>query len=344
MLSDLSAKARFLLFWGLAGFLELPVLLLMTGLPSPISFGLGLLCHACAAVLLFFAPPREKGWFRRTRHWGEPLAVMAFFLPPVGWALAGWSVLRHWDATQHKEAYRFEDEAEEGVNPLAGAGTAEAVRRQLADALDVIPAVDALLSQSSNLKRGAIETLGRIRSPEAIGWILKARVDADPEVRFYATTALTRLKRDFETAVLAAEKETYKRPGDPQTHMTLHRVRYEYAVSGILEKGARDAALKECREKLQPFAGRYPEASWLLYLVELTLDPTRAAPLLDELESSGFGGKERWLRERAQLLFALNRHAELRALLAARESELAAETDRSPEAADWRAAAMWWKA
>ncbi|MBI5202116.1 MAG: HEAT repeat domain-containing protein, partial [Elusimicrobia bacterium] len=298
--------------------------------------------HVVCALLVFFAPPKERGWFKRTRHWSEAMALLTFLMPGVGWVLCGASVFGHGRAPFDKDAYRFEEDGAEDANPLAGLGTEEAIKRELADALDVLPAVDALLSRAPALKRGAIETLARIRTSEAVAWILRARADRDPDVRFFATTALTRLKRDFETAIHAAEAEVFRRPADVEAQLSLHRVRYEYAASGMLETAARIAVLTECREKLEPMVERLPEASRLLYLVERQLEPGRALRQLDRLEAAEPDRLVKWTQDRADLLFSLGRHREVEVLLKLRKKTLGDELEFAMGASDWRSALLWW--
>lgn len=335
---------RFAFYWAAAGVLELPLLALMTSGPLPVPAWLGVLGHVAAAGLVFFGPPKGKGWLLPTRHWGAPLALLTLLVPGFGWAASGWLALKHRQAPHAKDAYRFEDPAGDDVNPLAGVGTPDAIRRELAEALDVLPAVDALLSRSSELKRGAIETLSRIRTREAVSWIFKARSDIEPEVRFYATTALTRLKRDFETAIQAAERELYRKPGEPANLIALQRIRYEYAVSGMLEAAARDSLLKEARLRLETLAERQPDAARLLFLVERELDPRAAEKRLAKLEADDSKHAARWRRERVSLLFSTGRYRELAAILPKAGETLVEDDDRSIEAAEWRAACLWWSA
>ncbi|MFH2202688.1 MAG: HEAT repeat domain-containing protein [Elusimicrobiota bacterium] len=337
-----SVNLRFILLWLLAGLLEAPLLALMLGWPSTIPAWAGVLMHILAAGLVFLAPPREKGYFRHTRHWGESLGIVTLFLPGIGWCLSGWVVLTNSKAPYDKEAYIFEDEAEEEVNPLAGLGSQEALQGELADALDVIPAVDALLSNVPGLKRGAIETLARIQSPEAISWLHKARGDDDPEVRFYATTALTRLNHDFDTAIRAAEREVYKNPGELPPQIALQRVRYEYACSGMLEEEAREGLLLECRARLTTMFERVPEAARLLYLVERRLDSERAFSMLDYLEKEMPEQFRRWTKERAELLFSLGRYGDARAVLRGRLERVAVTDAETVEDREWNSTLLWW--
>ncbi|TBR22359.1 HEAT repeat domain-containing protein [bacterium] len=337
--APISANARSSLVWAGAGLLEFPLVCVLAAHPTPLPLWAVTLLHLFAAALTFFAPPRGKGWFLPTRHWGESLALAVLLLPGFGWLAAGWLLWYSGEMTAHKEAYRFDQDAPEDTNPLAALGTPAAIRRELADALDVLPAADALLSNDPALKRGAIETLARIRTPDSIGWILRARTDPDPEVRFYATSALTRLKGEYETGVRAAERESVLQPGDPALRLAIHRVRYEYAVSGILDAPARASILADCRVQAAGQAARDPEAARLAFLVERAIDPAGAFPALERLERLDPGRTGRWLRERVELCFLLGRHAETARLLKERRAEALADSSGDRE---WQSAVLWW--
>lgn len=333
------ANARSALLWLAAGALEVPVAALAAGFDAGFPMPAAAVGHLLAAGLMFFTPPRGKGWFLPTRHWAEALTLLTFFLPVLGWAASGWLLWSSGETTVHKEAYRFEDSAPEESNPLASLGTPQAIKKDLADALEVLPAADALLSHDPALKRGAIETLARIRTPESIGWILRARTDPDPEVRFYATSALTRLKGEFETGVRAAERESVLHPGDPALRLTIHRVRYEYASSGILEGPARTSILQDCRRQLAASAERDPDAARLAFLVEKALDPEGSYPALERLGRLDPARGARWLRERVELDFQLGRHASVARSLKERRAEALADASGDR---DWHAAVLWW--
>ena len=339
-----SADRRFFLLWLLSGLLDIPLLWVVSGgdplLPLPWAF----LLHLLAAASAFLAPPKEKGFFSHTRHWGEALGFLTLFIPGIGWLLAGAGMALHGEAAHAKGAYRFDEDASDAVNPLAAAGTPAAVKKQLADAMDVLPAADALLSVDPALKRGALEVLARIRTPQAIAWIVRARSDAHPEVRFYATSALTTLKRDFETSMRAAEKEAFERPGELGPQLTLQRIRCEYARTGLLEPGTRAALLENCRSWLDAPARRDPEALRILYQVDRESDPSAALRTLERLVLADPARRERWLKEKADLLFRLGRHAEVRELMSELKPLVLREGDSlpRPEDLEWRAAIFWW--
>jgi len=337
-----SLDLRFLILWIVAGIFEFPALAMMSGWPLPLPWHVGFVMHCVSAALVFLAPPPERGYFRPTRHWGESLGLISLLVPGAGWAAAGWLVLDNAKAPYDKDAYIFHDEMDDDANPTAAMGEQQTIAVAMADAHDVIPAVDALLSGSSALKRGAIETLARIQTAEAIGWIQKARSESDPEVRFYATTALTRLKHEFETAIHAAEREVFAAPSEIPPQISLQRVRYEYAVSGMLEGDASTTLLEECRKRLTPLAQRYEDAARMLSLVEKKLAPERAFAVLDRLEDFAPERRSRWVRERAELLFSLGRAHEVKTLLSAHRAELQSAGESYPEDREWRTAFLWW--
>lgn len=334
-----SIDRRFLALWALAGLCEAPLLALLLGLDAGLPGWAPPLGHLACAALVFFAPSKEKGWFLPSRHWGEGLGLAALLMPGLGWAMAGWLVIARGDAVRAKAAYRFDDDSPDDANPLAALGTPEAIRKELADALDVLPAADALLSADPALKRGAIETLARIRSADSVGWILRARTDPDPEVRFFATTAITRLNHDFDSAIQASAKEVLAKPGDPELQLALQRVRYEYAVSGMLDPTAREGLLLGCRKSLSASAERDPAAARLAFMVERELDPAASFSALERLERQDPEKRLRWVRERAELCFRLGRYAEARRTLMGEKEALLADAQSDPE---WRSAVLWW--
>ncbi|OGR97705.1 MAG: hypothetical protein A2V88_03430 [Elusimicrobia bacterium RBG_16_66_12] len=340
----ISDKTRFVLLWLLAVGLEVPVLAQIAeqGLAVPPFW---VVCmHLAGACAMFLAPPREKGWFQPTRHWAEPLGLLALLVPGAGSLFGGVLFLRHPVAHHDKEAYRFDDEEEDTSSWLASLGTPSAIRQELSEVLDVVPAVDALVSHDPAFKRGAIEILAKMRSPEAIGWIIRARKDRDPETRFYATSALSRLQSDFDNAIHAAEREMFKRPGDFTAQLALHRIRYDYARSGLLESATSGEMLRQARAWLAAPAERDREALRLLYLVERQLDPAQALATLDRLAKADPDQSVRWLWEKTALLFEMGRYGEARKIMFGLRAELlkADVPETEPELAQWRTAALWW--
>jgi len=51
------------------------------------------LSHLCAAVVMFYAAPKEWGWLNSRRHWGEPMAFWTLLFPAAGWLFMGFAWL-----------------------------------------------------------------------------------------------------------------------------------------------------------------------------------------------------------------------------------------------------------
>lgn len=324
--------------------LEAPVMAVLCG-HGFLSAPWALASHLASATVMFLAPPREKGYFRPTRHWGEPLALLTLFIPGAGCLLAMGLYLSHSKAHEDRDAYRFEDDSNEDANWLAGLGDAADLEEKLADARDIIPAADALMGQDPGLKRGAIEVLAKMRSPEAIAMVIRARTDPDPEIRFYATTAMTRITRDYDTEVSGAEHEMYQRPGNMRAQLALHGIRCEYARSGLLEPATAAMMLLQSREWLAEPSAHDIDALILLFMVERQLDPMKALKILDQLSVRDTEQKSRWAREKVALAFEVGRYGEVSRLMQDLQGMLPQDSAglSERETVDWRSATLWWQ-
>ncbi|MFH1724253.1 MAG: HEAT repeat domain-containing protein [Elusimicrobiota bacterium] len=342
-----SGNPRFLACWALAGALEAPVCsLLLRGEPL-VGYPVLALGHVAAAVLVFFAVPKGAGWLSPKRGWAEPMALWTLLMPGFGWLFAGVLRFSYDSSAQRKDFSPEEDlpasEDEEFLRALGLEGGRPGEEQRLREASEIMPATDILLGTDPTLKRSAIETLARIRTPEAIGWLLQARTDPAPEVRFHATSSLTYLKRDYEQRIRAAEREVFDKPADIRPQLALRHITYEYALSGLVDHERRRELLKGCREPLLELAEREVEALHLLARIEAELDPERALVLLDRLVERSPEGKDRWLRAQAALLFRLGRYDEVKK----RIDELRAEPGGAPavaalEDAEWKSVLLWW--
>lgn len=330
---------KFFALWCCAALAQWPLARALLGL-DPGAGTWPWLAHAAAALILFFAPPKGRGWFSASRPWGQALAFLAWSLPGVGVLAAGglWLIR----GRQERPSKYFEEEPEEEVEQvvLPATGDTEGI-------WDVLPAVDAMLGSDPTLKRGAIEALVKIRTPEAIGWLLRARKDPQPDVRFYATSALTSMKRDFEQAMKAAEREALEKPMEAGPLLSLVRSGLDYAMSGLLEEATRRELLEKCRDWIAHLAEREDAALTLLYQVERELMSPRALANLDALIGRRPGERSSLLKEKASLMFKLGRYGQTRLLMkevaslpkpAPAESSLVQEA----EDRDWQAAIAWW--
>ena len=102
--------------------------------------------------------------------------------------------------------------------------------------LNVDPIIDILDGNDDNLKRGAIEFLLKLSTPEAVKLIKKCLTDNNTEVRFYAHSSLTKLDEKYnhniseELSLNKSDKVTEK------SYFNIGNVYREYAESGLLDK------------------------------------------------------------------------------------------------------------
>jgi len=107
------------------------------------------------------------------------------------------------------------------------------------DELNVDPIIDILNGSDDNLKRGAVEFLVQLSTPEAVKLIKKCLTDNNTEIRFYAHSNLTKLDEKFNRRIrellsnnLNSESNKIKR----KNFFKLGNAYREYAKSGLLDK------------------------------------------------------------------------------------------------------------
>lgn len=296
--------------------------------------------HAAAAALMFFAAPKGAGWLERERRWGDVLALWTFLLPGIGWLFIGLLRWEHGFRAPHLSWSPPVEESDASSADDAGSGGLEQVYE---DAIDILPAADALLGGDPALKRGAIDALARIKTPEAIACLLNARRDSSAEVRFFATSTLTRLKDDFERTLKAAERHSYEKPHDTAASVALCRILYDYADSGLMDAHGREETLGRCRRWLGENAEKDDESLKLLYRVNRRLRQVESLANIDGLLKRRPQERLEWLKEKSDLLFESGRIVEARETIAELGREMRRCAAESPDDKDWQAAVLWWK-
>lgn len=323
----------------LAGVLEAKVLREIWSSGATLDFLAVMIPHVLASAAMFFAAPRGAGWLHRDRRWGAAQALWTFLLPGVGWLLIAGLRWEQSRGESHANWSPPEEENDEGLPETASGGLEQVYE----DAADVLPAADALLGTDAALKRGAIEALARIKTPESIALLLNARRDSSSEVRFFATTALTRLKDDFNRTVAAAERSALERPTDAAAQIQHCQALLAYAVSGLMDAHGREDALKRCRRWLSLLAEKEEEALKLLYLVNRRQGEKEAIENLDALLKRRPQERSEWLKEKSSLLFEQQRYPEAAATMAELGRELDRSPQESPDERDWHVCVLWWK-
>lgn len=230
---------RFYFFWILAGLLETPAMFVLIANDKNLienHFGLVAVFHILAAFTIFFALPRSGGWFHPARLWGRIFAVLTIFLPVFGWIISGLLYLVYRDPEKPEDIFEFEKEEAQLAEPLLMMLPLKENREdRLYKILDFMPLADILAGADANLKRGAIEKLARLATPESLAVLLDHRSDPHPEVRFYVTSALTSVKKKFDEELEAAKRQLKGNFNDVNARFELARMYLRYARSGLLD-------------------------------------------------------------------------------------------------------------
>lgn len=297
---------RFLIFWIVSGFLELPLSLAAAGqeiflLSHPFW---SLIFHLSAALLL--------GW-----SGGRVFLVLTLFLPVVGWLLSG---ILFWQNKNFslRAVLEEEDWMMVGVKSKPPSPKLKKRRERILQELDLLPLADIMAGDDLELKRGAVDRLIALKTLEAVALLQNYRRDSSMDVRFFVTTALAKIKRGFQDEIDAVkeamQKDIYKL--EPRLHLAQSYLRY--ARSGLLDQETAQSFVGEALHHLQfsAMAEAAPEEvfSTLIEIHSEQKDWEKVLEVIAMLEArTGDGAKE--LAAKTNALFHLGRHAEVTPLL-----------------------------
>ncbi len=242
----------------------------------------------------------------------------------------------HYEEETSEEFFEKEDE----IEPLMSESTA-ARRWRVIQELDFSSLSDVMNGHDIDEKRGAVEKLCRLRTPESLKLLMTFRNDPHPDVRFFVTSALERVKRDYEQEFDAAHDEMKKDAYKASARLFLAQKYIEYMNSGLLDEVLANQYFEESLFHLKTILqGDHPleAAYWLL------LEQYRSASvakyetdILAVIESlrKKTSDRERLARVEVDVLFALGRYGELRRCL----ETVARFPEKNPE---WTPLLYWW--
>lgn len=336
----------FYLYWALAGGLETPFFLVLF---SPHNhylanhFSLSLAMHALATVTVFFSLPKGVDWFHHERCWPKTFILWVGFLPALGWILCGALYLFYRQPKNPDEIFKEDDgEKFDPVRERLFFVEQSAVEHdvKVTQGLDFLPLADILAGNDTNLKRGAVENLCRLGNYESINLLLAYRNAADPEVRFYVTTALTRIKKELDEELDAAKRQMQKDVYKISSRVFLAKIYWRYARSHLLDVATSRRYVEESVHHLayvleSGFARE--EVYWLLFEIHFE-DQNWEACLQDiqKLASQGKGDVTRIFQVKARLYFRMGKYEEL--LLLINKPDPAINLD-----AEWQSLMMAWQ-
>lgn len=206
---------------------------------------------AAAAILLSMSAAMRREMPSKDRYRLRLYGMLVLFLPLMG--LAG-SLVLHLACDRWIRARGlvedFQAETEQRVIEPQHLEERMDLEAFFDQELAVQPVMDILAGYDDDLKRGAIDTLRRIGTPEAVKILKKCLTDASPEVRYNAHTALTRLDESHILRIRKSQQQlsSVNRQADAYVGYAEHCS--AYGQSGLLDADTRRHYLQLAREAL----------------------------------------------------------------------------------------------
>jgi polysaccharide biosynthesis protein PelE len=333
--------SRFFYYWILAGILEFPFLLALMQNPYFLErkFSLTVSAHLLACITIFFSLPKDKGWFHFLRAWPKVFSYFVFFLPVFGWIFVLGIYLSYCTPKEpdaiFDEDVTFQDKVFELVSKQDTSSKEDKINRSL----DFLPWADILNGDDIDLKRGAIEQLAKLATPEAIEILLHHRSDDSPEVRFYVTSALTRLKKSFDEELEAAKIQMQENVYMIDARILLAKIYINYARSHLLDEATEKSYNKEAVYHLMYAIDTDPKLSesyWLL--LDLYRQEERwinALDLVKQIEKNGIATTDQIIKFRVELYYHTHRYDLL-------INEFKKMKDIPNVENEWKKLSFWW--
>jgi thioredoxin-like negative regulator of GroEL len=227
--------------------------------------GVALTCHLAAAVILSLGGHYGLRALPDKRFRMQLYAVLVLFIPALGvvggvslqllcdrWIRARGLVEEFQAETEHQVIETEQPEARIDLDSF------------LEEELTVQPVLDILAGHDDNLKRGAIDTLRRIGTPEAVHVLKKCLSSDSPEVRYNAHTALTRLDEFHAQQIKAAQQELETHPGHADAHLKHAKRCVAYGESGLLDDDTRRHYTQMARMGFVHAAEKGTADTWLI--------------------------------------------------------------------------------
>lgn len=343
-----SSLLRFYLAWILAGVLEYPFFasLKTDALPqineSPLY---PFFLHGLAVFVLFLSAPRGKGWFHPQRVGPRTYSLFALFFPGIGWLVAGMIAFLNFYSFGDKKLFDLDEPMDklapfmEWENPKI-AGALVLRKERIFSELNFMPLVDIIAGdQDADLKRGAIDKLSRFKTPEAIDILLSLRGHAEAEIRFYATSSLSRIKKEFDEQLEASKQEMKKDVYKISARIFLAKVYIQYARSHLLDPVTSEAYEHEALYHLNYCAETEyvtDEDFWLMVEIHKGhREWDKALAVLEILEKRGGVLPEEIIKNRIETAYQMKRYDLLHPLMEKLKALNIADSD-------WTALIHWW--
>lgn len=291
-----------------------------------------------SSVLAVLAVIHWNGLFTLSQRWTWWIFLWVLLLPGAGWVFGGILVAVGWRVRDPDKILTEEDAL--AVSPsVVPTKPDEMPTARIAKELDFVPLVEVLASDDINLKRGAIEQLSRLRTPEAIQVLMAHRSDPSMEMRFYVNSSLVQIKREFDEALDAARNQMRMDVDNVAGRLNLAKIYLLYAASGLLDSDLMMAYEGEAifhltyvlnsnaptRESAQMLIGyQIRIRDWAQ--AEETVQKARNLKLIDDAEMAEY---------QAEILYSRRQFNKI-------GDALRTIPSWAPLSADWKTSLLWW--
>lgn len=295
-------------------------------LENPIPLLVGI--HLLASLIVFFFVPKNMTFF-------------FLLFPGLGAiGLLGLEIIRH---CQKGRTHQHAEPEESGWQPdeLPGAEFPAPPSRskRILEELDLMSLSEILLTEGLDYKRGAIEKLALLKTPEAIALLLHHRSDSSAEVRFHVTAALEKIKREFDEELEAAKNQMKKNPEDLSLNLSLSKIYLQYARSNLLDEATirhfEREALFHLNQAISSGEADIQSYRMLIQLHKKRLEFDRATEVLTRLDQTMRVPEKEISKERIQICYESGRYPEM-------VHELRQLKEKGVEDPFWTAWIHWW--
>jgi len=206
--------------------------------------------HIISSLLILFIPfcyPSESNQRRSINYSAHLSGYLILFFPIIGLIGSGSSLLF---AKKILKKKGLADESSD-LSKLKGRKGFNQIHNSdemLKKELKIQPFQDILNGDNIDLKRGAIQYLEKVASPEAVRLIKKCLTFNNQEVRFYAHSSLVKLDKSYTDRIKMLKDKIEERKNDSDLLKQLASIYIKYAESEILEEGTKRYYLKLAKE------------------------------------------------------------------------------------------------
>jgi hypothetical protein len=193
-------------------------------------------------------PPDETQDIQRLYYFSHITSWMSFFMPVIGilGCISTYFSMISFVATKGLA----EDYQEETAHVVDDEKLPDSVKNHeafMSNELNVQPIRDILSGDDQDMKRGAVDYLGRVGTPDAVRILKQCLADDNPEVRFMSHTMLGRIDEKHVKRIKNLQSDLEK--ASVEDHALLHeKLGYcykAYSDSQLLEISTRDYYLKQ---------------------------------------------------------------------------------------------------